>query len=102
MLGWPDHPCLFHRRDELPRDGTADDRVHEQESRAAAVAARAQPSSRRTGRGDRSAPLTLTALSLYGLAVGDLGHIELHLDAELALEPLDGGFEVDPPDPVTE
>src|SRR5262249_60283567 len=88
----PSADPLLHRRDELARNHAADDVVLELEPLAARQGGQLDPAVAVLAVTARL-PLVL-ALRLRaspdGLLVRHLRRLQLHLDAELALQPLDG------------
>ena len=88
--------ALFHRGDELPGDGAADDRVHEDEALSALE--RLDPQVGDAELAVTAGLLLVLALRLGGLGdrlpVGDLHGLGLDRDAELAAELLADDLEV--------
>ena len=89
--------ALLHGRDELARDRAADDGVDELERRAGRLGLEAQVDVAVLAGAARL--LDVLVLALGGLrdrlAVGDLGRVDLRLDAVLALEAVDDDLEVE-------
>ena len=90
---------LFHRRDVLPGDDSADDFVDELEALPALQGFNLDPGVAELSPAARL--LLVLALDLSPpadrLPIGDLGLLQLHLDAVLALELFDGHLQVNLP-----